>query len=132
MPSFFAVHSLSRVRLFVTSWTAAHQASLSITNSRSLLRLTSIELVMPSNHPILCHPLLLLPSVFPSIKVFSNELALAAGGQKLQFPLHFPMNIQGWFSLLLSTLSIPSKPIVPNIIFQVYFLVTVFVNINIS
>ena len=77
MPSFFAVHSLSRVRLFVTSWTAARQASLSITNSRSLLRLTSIELVMPSNHPILCHPLLLLPSVFPSIKVFSNELALS-------------------------------------------------------
>ena len=54
-------------------WTEAHQASLSITNSRSLLQLTSIELVMPSNHLILCHPLLLLPSVFLSIKVFSNE-----------------------------------------------------------
>ena len=77
MPSFFAVHSLSRVRFFVTPWTAARQASLSITNSRSLLRLMSIESVMPSNHPILCHPLLLLPSVFPSIKVFSSELALS-------------------------------------------------------
>ena len=60
-------------RLFVTSWTAAHQASLSITNSQSLLKLKSIELVMPSNHLILCHPLLLPPSIFPSIRVFSNE-----------------------------------------------------------
>ena len=59
-----------------TSWTAAHQASLSITNSRSLLKLMSIELVMPSNHLILCHPLLLPPSIFPSIRVFSNESAL--------------------------------------------------------
>ena len=68
--------ALSRVRLFVTSWTAAHQASLSITNSRSLPKLMSIESVMPSNHLILCHPLLLLPSVFPRIRVFSNESAL--------------------------------------------------------
>ena len=60
----------------MTPWTAAHQASLSITNSGTLLKLTSIELVMPSNHPILCHPLLLLPSVFPSIRVSSNESAL--------------------------------------------------------
>ena len=60
----------------VTSWTAAHQASLSITNSRSLLKLMSIESLMPSNHLILCHPLLLLPSVFPSIRVFSNESVL--------------------------------------------------------
>ena len=67
---------LSRVRLFATPWTAACQASLSITNSQSLLRLISIESVMPSNHLILCHPLLLLPSVFPSIRVFSNESAL--------------------------------------------------------
>ena len=72
----FAVQLLSCVRLFVTPWTAAHQASLSITNSRSLLKLMSIELVMPSNHLILCHPLLLLPSIFPSISVFSNESAL--------------------------------------------------------
>ena len=68
--------SLSRVRLFVTPWTAAHQASLSITNTRSLLKLMSIELVMPSNYLTLSCPLLLLPSIFPSIRVFSSELAL--------------------------------------------------------
>ena len=67
---------LSYVQLFVTPWTAAHQASLSFTISLSLLKLMSIELVMPSNHLILCHPLLLLPSIFPSIRVFSSELAL--------------------------------------------------------
>jgi len=70
------VQSLSRVQLFVTPWAAAHQASLSITNSRSLLRLVSLESVMPSNHLILCRPLLLLPSIFLSTRVFSNELAL--------------------------------------------------------
>ena len=70
------VHSLSCVWLFVTPWTAAHQASLSITNSQSLLKLMSIELVMPSNHLIFGHPLLCLPSIFPSIWVSSNELAL--------------------------------------------------------
>ena len=70
-----SVQSLSRVRIFANPWTAAHQDSLSITNSRSLLKLVSIELVMPSNHLIFCHPLL-LPSIFPSIKVFSNESAL--------------------------------------------------------
>ena len=64
------------VRLFVTPWTAAHQACLSITSSQSLLKLMSIESVMPSNHLILCHPLLLLPSIFPSIRVFSTESAL--------------------------------------------------------
>ena len=73
---FSSVQLLSPVRLFVTPWTAARQASLSITNSRSLLELLSIELVMPSNHLILCHPLLLLPWIFPSIRVFSNESAL--------------------------------------------------------
>ena len=73
---FSSVQSLSRVRLFATPWTAAHQASLSITNSRSSLRLTSIELVMPSSHLILCHPLLLLPTIPPSIRVFSNESTL--------------------------------------------------------
>ena len=71
-----SVQSLSRVQLFVTSWTAAHQASLSITNSRSLLKLMSIESVMPSNHLILCHFLLLPPSIFPSIRIFSNESVL--------------------------------------------------------
>ena len=70
------VQSLSCVWLSVTPWTAVCQASLSITNSRSLLKLVSIELVMPSNHLILCHPLLLLPSIFPSIGVFSNESVL--------------------------------------------------------
>ena len=73
---FSSVQSLSRVRLFVTPCAAAHQASLSITNSQSLLKLMSIESVMPSNHLILCHPLLLWPSIFPSIRVFSNESAL--------------------------------------------------------
>ena len=71
-----SVQLLSHVRLFVTPWTAARQASLSITNSRSLLKLMSIELVMPFSHLILCCPLLLLPSIFPSITVFSNESAL--------------------------------------------------------
>ena len=70
-----SVQSLSRVQLFVTPWTAARQASLSITNSQSLLKLMSIKLVMPSNYLILCCPLL-LPSVFPSIRVFSNESVL--------------------------------------------------------
>ena len=73
---FSLVQLLSRVWLFVTPWTAARQASLSITNSWSLLKLMFIESVMPSNHLILCHPLLLLPSIFPSIRVFSNESAL--------------------------------------------------------
>ena len=67
---------LSYVQLFVTPWTAAHQASLSFTISLSLLKLMSIELVMPSNHLILCRPLLLLPSISPIIRVFSNESAL--------------------------------------------------------
>ena len=71
--SFSSVQSLSRVQLFVTPWTAARQASLSITNSWSWLKLMSIESVMPSNHLILCCPLLLLPSILPSIRVFSNE-----------------------------------------------------------
>ena len=70
------VQLLSRVQLFATRWTEAHQASLSFTISQSLLKLMSIELVMPSDHLILCHPLLLLPSLFPSIGIFSNESAL--------------------------------------------------------
>ena len=70
------VQSLSRVRLFVIPWTAACQISLSINNSRTLLKLMSIESLMLSNHLTLCHPLLLLPSVFPSIRVFSNESVL--------------------------------------------------------
>ena len=73
---FSSVQSLSHVRFFATPWTAACQASLSITNSRSLLRLMSIESVLPSKHLILCCLLLLLPSIFPSIRVFSNESVL--------------------------------------------------------
>ena len=73
---FSSVQPLSRVRLFATPWTEAGQAFLSITNSRSSLKLTSIKLVMPSSHLILCRPLLLLPPIPPSIKVFSNELTL--------------------------------------------------------
>ena len=79
---FSSIHLLSCAQLFAIPWTAAHQASLSITNSQSLLRLMSIESVMPSNHLILCCPLLLLPSIFPSIRVFSDESALCIGWPK--------------------------------------------------
>ena len=81
---FSPVQSLSHVRLFATPWTAALQASLSITKSWSLLNLMSIEMVMPSNHLILCCPLLLLPSIFPSIRVFSNESVL-----HIRWPKHW-------------------------------------------
>ena len=81
---FSSVQSLSHVRLFATPWTAAHQASLSITNSRSLLKLMPIESVMPSNHLILCQPLLLLPSILPSIRVLSNESVL-----RIRWPKHW-------------------------------------------
>ena len=73
---FSSFQSLSHVRLFATPWTASHQVFLSITNSQSLLKLMSIESVMSSNHLILCHPLLLQPSIFPSIRVFSKESVL--------------------------------------------------------
>ena len=76
VPLINSVHSLSHVRCFENPWTAARQASLSITNSQSLPKLISFELVMPSNHLIFCCPLLLPPSIFPSIRVFSNESAL--------------------------------------------------------
>ena len=82
------VQSLSRVQLFVTSWTAACQASLSFTISWSLLKLMSIESVMPSSHLILCHPLLLLSSIFPSIRAFSNELAL-----RIRWPKYWSFSI---------------------------------------
>ena len=98
---------LSHVWLFVTPWTAAHQASLSITNSWSLLKLVSIELVIPSNHLILCHPLLLLSSIFPSIRVFTNESVLHIGGQSigaLASASVLPVNIQDWFPLGLTCL----------------------------
>ena len=80
--SFSSVQSLSRVQLFATPWTTSCQASLSITNSWSLLKLMSIESVMPSNHLILCHPLLLPPSVFTSIRIFSSESVLCIGWPK--------------------------------------------------
>ena len=85
---FSLVQLLSPVRFFVTPWTAAHQASLSITNSRSLLKLMSVELVMPSNHLILCHSLLLLPSIFPSTRIFSNESVL-----QIRWPKYWSLSI---------------------------------------
>ena len=96
-----SVQLLSRVQLFVTTWTAAHQASLSITSSQSLLKLMSIKLVMPYNHLILCRPLLLLPSIFPSIRVFSSESVLHFRWPKywsFSFSIS-PSNIQDWFPL---------------------------------
>ena len=108
-----SVQLLSRVLLFVTPWTAAHQASLSITNSRSLLKLMSIESVMPSNHLILCHHLLLPLLILPSIRVFSNELLFASSGQSIGVSASasiLPMNIQDWFSLgLTGWISLQSK-----------------------
>ena len=101
--AFVVVQSFSHVWLFLTPWTAARQASLSFTISQSLLKLRSIESVMPSNHLVLCHPLVFLPSVFPNIRVISNESALSAsGGQSIgaspSAPV-FPMDIQDWFHL---------------------------------
>ena len=99
---FSSVQSFSCVQLFATPWTAAHQASLSITNSRSSLKLMSIESVMPSSHLIFCRPLLLLPSIFPSIRVFFNESALPIGGQSTGASASasvLPMNIQSCFLL---------------------------------
>ena len=93
----FKWKNFSCVRLFVTSWIAAHQASLSITNSWSLLKLMSIKLVMPFNHLILCCPLLLLPSNFPSIRSFPMSQLFASGGQNIRVSAStsiFPMNIQ--------------------------------------
>ena len=94
-----SVQSLSCVQLFATQWTAARQASLSFTNSRSLPKLMSIELVIPSNDLILCHLLLLPPSIFPSIRVFSNESALCIRWPKywsFSFASVIPMNNQDW------------------------------------
>ena len=94
---FSSVQLLCHVRLFATPWTAARQASLSITNSRSLLKLMSIELVMPSNHLILCRPLLLPPSIFPSIRVYSYQLVLHVRCRSIGISASasvLPMNIQ--------------------------------------
>ena len=112
-----SVQVLSHVQLFVTPWTAAQHASLSIINSWSLLKHTSIELVIPSNHLILCSALLLPPSIFPSIRVFSNESALHMRWPNIGVSTSasvLPMNTQdwsplgwtGWISLLSKGLSI--------------------------
>ena len=104
---------LRHVQLFATPWTAARQASLSIINTRSLLKLMSIESVMPSNQLILCRPLLLLLSIFPCIRVFSNESALLIDGQSIGVSASasvLPVNIQDWFPLWLTGLiSVQSK-----------------------
>ena len=97
---------LSRVRLSVTPWTAAHQASQYITNFQNLLILMSIELMILSNHLILCCLLFLLPSIFPSIRVFSNDSVLPMGGQSTGASASasvLPMKIQNWFPLLVWT-----------------------------
>ena len=93
--------SLSHVQLFVTPWTAPHQVSLSISISWSLLKLMSIESVVPSNHLILCHPFLLLPSIFPSIRVFSNESVLCIRWPRdWRFSFSIcPLGWTGWISL---------------------------------
>ena len=99
--------SHSVVSYSVTSWTTACQASLSITNSRRLSKLTSFESVMPSSHLILCRPLLLLPSIYPSIRVFSNESVLHIKWPKywsFSFRILLPMNIQDWLPLGLTGL----------------------------
>ena len=100
--SISSVQSLSCVQLFVTPWIAARQASLSITNSQSSLRLTSIESVMPSSHLILCHPLSFLTPIPPSIRVFSNESTLRMRWPKywsFSFSIIPSKNIQGWSPL---------------------------------
>ena len=112
--SFFHCRSVIQcIQFFQTPWTAARHSSLSCTISQRLLKLMSIELLMPSNHLILCHPLLLLPSIFPSIKDFSNESAL-----HIRWPIIgasasasvLPMNIQDWFPLgLTGLISLLSK-----------------------
>ena len=99
---FSSVQSLSHVWLFGTLWTAACQASLSIINSWGLFKLMSVELVMPTNHLILCYPLPLLLSIFPSIKVFSNESALCSAGQSTRVSVStsvLPTNNQDWSPL---------------------------------
>ena len=110
---FSSVHLLSCVQLFAIPWTAGHQASLSITNSWSLLKLMSIELVMPSDYPILCHPLLLLPSIFLASASFPMSQGVISGSQSVGASAStsvFPMNIQDWFPLWLTGLiSLQSK-----------------------
>ena len=106
MPVVVVVESLRRGWPFATPWTAAHQASLSLTISWSLLKFMSIESVMPSNHLILCYPLLLLPSVFPSIGLFPVSWLFASSGQSIGVSASvLAMNIRGWFILCLVKLN---------------------------
>ena len=98
---FSSVQSLSHVQLFATPWTAAHQASLYITNFWSLLKLMSIESVMPYNHLVLCRPLLLLPSIFPNIRVFSNESVLHIRWPKY-WSFSFSISLSNEYSGLIS------------------------------
>ena len=116
-PSVSSLQSLSRVRLSATPWTAARQASLSIINSRSLLKFMSIESVMPSNHLILCRSLLLPPSIFPSIWVFSKELVLHIRGPKYwSFSISLSNKYSGLISLshCISTTSTPTHAHTPG------------------
>ena len=112
---FSSMQSLSRVWRFATPWNAAHKASLSITNSQSFLKFMSIESVMPSNHLILCHPLLLLPSIFPASGSFPMIQLFTSVGQSIEasaLASVLPMNIQDWFPLgLTGLISLQSKGI---------------------
>ena len=110
---FSSVQLLSCVRVFATPWTAARQAPLSITSSQSLLKLMSIQSVMPSNHLILCRPLLLLPSIFPSIRVFSNESVLHIRGPKywsFSFNICPPNEYSGLISFRMDWLDLLASP----------------------
>ena len=103
-----SVQSLSHVQLSVIPRTTAHQASLSFTNSQSLLKFMSVESVIPSNHLILCHPLLLLPAIFPSLGSFQMSQFFASGGQSIGAPAStsvLPMNFKDWFPLGLTGLN---------------------------
>ena len=127
---FVAVQSLNRVRLFATPGTAARQASLSITSSQSSLKLMSTESVMPSSHLILCRPLLLPPSIFPSIRAFSNELALRIRCQSTGASASasvLPMRIQGGFLFgLTGLISLLSKEIKYIYTLCIYYIIVFF------
>ena len=115
-PLFFVIQSLSHVHLFATQWTAACQASLSFTISQSLLKLMFIESVMPSNCLIFCHPLLLLPSIFPSIRVFSNESSLCIRWPK-SWSFNFSISPSNEYSGLISWMVWKGKKICPPLDF---------------
>ena len=111
---FSSVQSLSRVQLFVTPWITARQASLSITNSWSSLRLTSIELVMSSSHPILCHPLLLLPPIPPSIRVFPNKSNFLVKKKCSRFITRVLIPFSEWYAAAAAAKSPQSCPTLCN------------------